>query len=105
MVNYPKTRNCFCKANCCKKHTLHKVVQYKVGKASKCAQGKRRYDAKQRGFGGQTKPVFHKKAKTTKKITLKLQCTKCKIVRQTALNRCKHFELADRRKGQKTTDW
>jgi hypothetical protein len=23
--------------------------------------GKRRYDRKQRGFGGQTKPVFHKK--------------------------------------------
>lgn len=24
-------------------------------------QGKRRYDHKQRGFGGQTKPIFHKK--------------------------------------------
>ena len=23
--------------------------------------GKRRYDAKQKGFGGQTKPIFHKK--------------------------------------------
>ena len=32
------------------------------------AVGKRRYDMKQAGFGGQTKPVFHKKAKTTKKI-------------------------------------
>jgi ribosomal protein L44E len=28
------------------------------------AQGKRRYDRKQSGYGGQTKPVFHKKAKT-----------------------------------------
>jgi hypothetical protein len=36
------------------------------GKASLFAQGKRRYDRKQAGFGGQTKPVFHKKAKTTK---------------------------------------
>ena len=25
------------------------------------AQGKRRYDRKQSGYGGQTKPVFHKK--------------------------------------------
>ena len=42
--------------------------------------GKRRYDRKQSGFGGQTKPVFHKKAKTTKKIALRLQCQVCKAV-------------------------
>ena len=42
----------------------HKVTQYKTGKASLYAQGKRRYDAKQKGYGGQTKPVFHKKAKS-----------------------------------------
>ena len=40
---------------------MHKVTQYKTGKASLYAQGKRRYDRKQSGFGGQTKPVFHKK--------------------------------------------
>lgn len=55
--------------------------------------GKRRYDRKQSGFGGQTKPVFHKKAKTTKKIVLKLQCSKCKRVAQKAIKRCKHFEI------------
>jgi hypothetical protein len=37
------------------------VTQYKKGKDSKFAQGKRRYDRKQSGYGGQTKPVFHKK--------------------------------------------
>ena len=88
----------------CKKHTVHKVTQYKTGKASLYAQGecpgagdprrrgsglgfagndgfrlvfphslslfflptaagKRRYDRKQSGYGGQTKPVFHKKAR------------------------------------------
>jgi len=26
-----------------------------------CGAGKRRYDRKQSGYGGQTKPVFHKK--------------------------------------------
>eukprot|EP01001_Neometanema_parovale_P002849 NODE_13602_length_471_cov_233.002874_g13309_i0.p2 GENE.NODE_13602_length_471_cov_233.002874_g13309_i0~~NODE_13602_length_471_cov_233.002874_g13309_i0.p2 ORF type:complete len:108 (-),score=27.76 NODE_13602_length_471_cov_233.002874_g13309_i0:89-412(-) len=107
MVNYPKTRNTFCQFKGCKKHTLHKCVQYKVGKASTSAQGKRRYDAKQRGFGGQTKPVFHKKAKTTKKIVLKLQCTKCKKVKQYVLKRCKHFELAERKAkaARGGTDW
>lgn len=42
----------------------HKVTQYKKGKDSLFAQGKRRYDRKQSGYGGQTKPVFHKKVLT-----------------------------------------
>jgi len=41
----------------------HKVTQYKKGKDSLAAQGKRRYDRKQSGYGGQTKPVFHKKVR------------------------------------------
>ena len=87
-VNVPKTKRAFCKDKNCKKHTMHKVTQYKTGKASLYAQGvlltlrrakavgerclqypqhisapagKRRYDRKQSGYGGQTKPVFHKK--------------------------------------------
>lgn len=62
-------------------------------KASLFAQGKRRYDRKQSGYGGQTKPVFHKKAKTTKKVVLRLECTTCKTKAQLSLKRCKHFEL------------
>ncbi|RMY38274.1 hypothetical protein D0864_16424, partial [Hortaea werneckii] len=77
-VNVPKTRRTYCKGKDCKKHTQHKVTQYKAGKASLFAQGKRRYDRKQSGYGGQTKPVFHKKAKTTKKVVLRLECTSCK---------------------------
>lgn len=69
------------------------MTQYKAGKASLFAQGKRRYDRKQSGYGGQTKPVFHKKAKTTKKVVLRLECVKCKTKCQLALKRCKHFEL------------
>ena len=49
MVNIPKTRNTFCKGKTCRKHTAHKVTQYKTGKASLFAQGKRRYDRKQSG--------------------------------------------------------
>lgn len=102
MVNIPKTRKTFCKGKKCRKHTLHKVTQYKAGKASLFAQGKRRYDRKQAGYGGQTKPVFHKKAKTTKKIVLRMECTECKYRKQVPLKRCKHFELGGdkKRKGQ-----
>ncbi|OJD37187.1 60s ribosomal protein l44 [Diplodia corticola] len=76
----------------------HRVTQYKAGKASLFAQGKRRYDRKQSGYGGQTKPVFHKKAKTTKKVVLRLECTTCKTKAQLSLKRCKHFELGGDKK-------
>ncbi|KAL9661489.1 hypothetical protein QQ045_026313 [Rhodiola kirilowii] len=85
MVNVPKTKKTYCKNKECRKHTLHKVTQYKKGKDSLAAQGKRRYDRKQSGYGGQTKPVFHKKAKTTKKIVLRLQCQSCKHMSQHAI--------------------
>ncbi|KAK4681129.1 40s ribosomal protein L44e [Podospora pseudoanserina] len=98
MVNVPKTRKTFCKSKECGKHQLHKVTQYKAGKASAFAQGKRRYDRKQSGYGGQTKPVFHKKAKTTKKIVLRLECSACKAKKQLPLKRCKHFELGGDKK-------
>ncbi|KAG6379748.1 ribosomal protein L44-domain-containing protein [Boletus reticuloceps] len=87
-----------CKGKACKKHTPHKVTQYKKGKDSLFAQGKRRYDRKQSGYGGQTKPVFHKKAKTTKKVVLRLECTVCKYKMQLSLKRCKHFELGGEKK-------
>ena len=86
----------------CKKHQIHKVSQYKKGRASGCAQGDRRYNAKQAGFGGQTKPIFRKKAKTTKKVTLKLECGTCKIRRCKVIGRCKSFVLGQKpnTKGQ-----
>jgi large subunit ribosomal protein L44e len=62
--------------------------------------GKRRYDRKQSGFGGQTKPIFHKKAKTTKKIVLRLECSVCKKKHQNTLKRCKHFELGGEKKSK-----
>ena len=70
MVVIPKTRKTYCRK--CVTHTVHKITQYKKGKESKQAQGRRRYDGKQSGYGGQTKPIFRKKAKTTKKIALRL---------------------------------
>ena len=71
----------------------HKVSQYKKGQDSLTKQGKRRYDAKQKGFGGQTKPILKKKSKQTKKITIKLECSKCKRKRLQVLKRCKSFVM------------
>lgn len=38
-VNIPKTKKSYCKGKQCKKHQMHKVTQYKTGKASLYAQG------------------------------------------------------------------
>ncbi|XP_063564378.1 large ribosomal subunit protein eL42-like [Gorilla gorilla gorilla] len=102
LVNLPKTRRTFCKK--CGKHQPHKVTQYKKGKDYLYAHGKRRYDRKQSGYGGQTKLIFRKKAKATKKIVLRLECVEpnCRSKRMPPIKRCKHFELGgdNKRKGQ-----
>ncbi|XP_047421146.1 60S ribosomal protein L36a-like [Sciurus carolinensis] len=102
MVNVPKTQRTFCKK--CDMHQPHKVTQYKKGEDSLYAQGKRRYDRKQSSDGGQTKPIFRKKTKTTKKIVLKLECVEpnCRSRRMLTIKRHKHFELGGdkKRRGQ-----
>lgn len=85
----------------CGMQGINSVLQYKAGKASNFAQGRRRYDRKQQGYGGQTKPVFKKKAKTTKKITLRMECKECKYKMQLPLKRCKHFEIGANKPGSK----
>ena len=101
MVHIPKMIRTFCPK--LKRHTNHKVSQYKTGKASLLAQGKRRYDMKQKGFGGQTKPIFRKKAKNTKKIVLKLECTESKARSFRVLKRCKTFILGKKEKTSGAT--
>merc|ERR1712070_324053 len=100
MVHVPKTKRTYCwKA---KKHTVHKVSQYKKGKNSTSAQGQRRYDMKQKGFGGQTKPIFRKKAKNTKKIVLRLECTQTKARSFHVIKRCRTIVIGKKEntKGQ-----
>merc|ERR1739844_428106 len=100
MVNVPKARNTYCAK--CNKHGKFKVTQYKKSAESKQAQGRRRYDRKQQGFGGQSKPILRKKAKTTKKLVLRMECSVCKWKNQVPIKRTKHFELGGekKRKGQ-----
>ena len=100
MVHVPKTIRSYCRK--AKRHTTQKVSQYKTGKASLTAQGKRRYDMKQKGFGGQTKPVFRKKAKQTKKIVLKLECTKTKTKNFRCIKRCRTIILGKKEKTKGT---
>merc|ERR1719411_1889244 len=96
----PKGRNTFCAR--CKTHKKFKVTQYKKSAESKAAQGRRRYDRKQQGFGGQSKRILRKKAKTTKKLVLRIECSACKWKHQVPIKRTKHFELGGekKRKGQ-----
>ncbi|GJY79720.1 putative reverse transcriptase domain-containing protein [Tanacetum coccineum] len=87
-----KKSKTFYKNKACGKHTLHKVTQYKKGKDSLAAQGKRRYDRSSLDM-----------AKTTKKIVLRLQCQGCKHVSQHAIKRCKPFEIVGDKKGNGTS--
>ncbi|XP_017658465.1 60S ribosomal protein L36a-like [Nannospalax galili] len=102
MVKVPKTRRTFCKK--CGKHQTNKATQYKKAKESLYVQGKWHCDRKQSGYGWQTKPIFRRKAKTTKKIVLKLECVEpnCRSKRMLAIKRSRDFELRGdtKRKGQ-----
>merc|ERR1712046_28784 len=102
MVNIPKLRKTYCPHPDCRSHKLFKVTQHKKSSESKNAQGRRRYDRKQQGFGGQSKPILRKKAKTTKKLVLRMECSVCKWKNQVPIKRTKHFELGGdkKRKGQ-----
>jgi len=45
------------------------------------------------------KPFHLLQAKTTKKITLRLECKECKAKKQLCIKRTKHFELGEKKKG------
>jgi large subunit ribosomal protein L44e len=99
MVTIPKKMKVHCSH--CNKHTVHKTSQYKKGKEREMGQGTRRYHAKQKGYGGQKKPIFRKKVKTTKKVVLKLECNECKKKRMQNFGRAKSINLTDEKKAHK----
>jgi len=77
----------------CKTHTEHTVALYKKGKDSPLSAGARRYNRKKAGYGSQPKPIQKKFAKTTKKQTLRLKCTKCGYIIQRKGMRLKKLEF------------
>lgn len=56
MVNIPKTKRTYCAAKECRKHSLHKVTQYKKGKDSLYAQGTKALTTVWREGGGGAGP-------------------------------------------------
>ncbi|MCJ7505321.1 50S ribosomal protein L44e [Candidatus Bathyarchaeota archaeon] len=74
-MNVPKTITTYCPR--CKKHTEHSVSLYKAGKQRSLSWGARRQERRQHGYGGQKYPELKRTAKTTKKMTAKLECKTC----------------------------
>lgn len=74
-MNVPKTITTYCPR--CKKHTEHSVSLYKAGKQRSLAWGARRQERRLHGYGGQKFPELKRTAKTTKKMTAKLECKTC----------------------------
>jgi large subunit ribosomal protein L44e len=79
-MNVPKEMSTYCPR--CKIHTAHAVSLYKEGKRRSLAGDERRHQRRKKGYGGQKYPRLRRKAKTTKKQTLKLRCRKCGYILQ-----------------------
>lgn len=87
----PKSMKTYCPR--CRKHTTHTVSVYRKGKDRKMAAGRRRYDKKLKGYGGQPRPILRKTAKTTKKISVQLSCKDCGYIVQRSGIRLGKFEI------------
>jgi large subunit ribosomal protein L44e len=86
-----KTVNTYCPK--CKKHVEHSVSLYKKGRDRSVAEGNRRYERKQEGYGGQRKPKQRRTAKTSKKQTLLLKCNVCSYTIQKMGIRLRKMEI------------
>ncbi len=60
----------------CKKHTKHKIKEYRAAKARTLAAGTRRHERNIAGYGGKYKAIAHKK-KLYKRPTFVATCTAC----------------------------
>jgi large subunit ribosomal protein L44e len=74
-MNMPKMVVTHCPR--CNAHTSQTVSLFKEGKRRALAKGERHHKREMKGYGGQKYPLLKRKAKTTKKQTLKFKCRKC----------------------------
>jgi large subunit ribosomal protein L44e len=93
-MKFPRTMRTYCPR--CKTHTEFNVSLYKAGKRRAAKQGERRFDAKQKGYGGMKRPIQHNQAKVTKKSSLMLECRECGYTMQRSGIRLKKAEVAQR---------
>lgn len=91
-MKIPKTINTFCPK--CRSHTAHQVSIYKAGKRRSMAWGEIRHALENKGYGGSKKPIQRRLAKVTKKVSLRLKCSKCNRVSQRKGIRLKKAEAA-----------
>jgi len=91
-MKIPKIVTTYCPK--CRKHTEHSVSLYKKGRDRSLAEGNRRYERKQEGYGGQRKPKQRRTAKTTKKQTLLLKCNVCGYTIQKMGVRLRKMEIS-----------
>ncbi|KON29781.1 50S ribosomal protein L44 [miscellaneous Crenarchaeota group-15 archaeon DG-45] len=87
----PRTMRTYCPR--CNSHTEFSVSIYKAGKRKGAKLGERRQEERKKGYGGQKFPLQHNQAKTTRKMTLKLQCRKCGYTLQRQGMRLKKLEV------------
>lgn len=74
-MKMPKEINDYCKK--CNGHTMHKLKQFKAGKARAMAKGQRRNVEKKKGYGGKAEFTATVK-KQNKHPTFVATCTVCK---------------------------
>jgi len=92
-VKVPKVIRSYCPR--CRAHTEHSVSIYKHGRRRALAEGERRYRRKQEGYGSKRKPEQKRFAKVTKKVVLKLKCSKCGFISHRKGIRLKKVELVE----------
>lgn len=90
-MNVPKEIRTYCPK--CNKHTMHAVSIYRDGARRALAKGERAHERERRGYGGQKYPILRRKAKTTKKLSLKLKCKDCGYTMQREGVRLKKLEI------------
>lgn len=82
----------------CNKHTVHTVALYRGGQERTLSKGRRRVTRKREGYGSSREPVQKRKAKVTKKQTLKLTCKECKYITHREGVRLKKIEVVELKK-------
>ena len=79
----------------CKTHTVHDVDKVKKRRASELKQGQRRFRRVMRGYGGFPRPKPEGREKTSRRVNLRYNCSKCHKIHQPPSLRSKKFELGE----------
>ena len=79
----------------CKTHTVHEVDKIKKRKASELKQGQRRFRRIMRGYGGFPRPKPEGREKTSRRVALRYNCSKCHKMHQPPSLRAKKFEIGE----------